>query len=258
MPKRAQWYVYAVMAAGASALASSLRGGFHVSSPLLFAVYLILAILVSPLKMRLPGVEATYSLNFFFVLIGLYYFSAGETAMVGCAAVVAQSCLGARRRPRPLQLAFNMASDSLSVACAFALTQIAPLRAVAADRPALLAASAFVQFSVNTFVISGILSLLEGRPLREVCGEWYEWSLPVYLIGAALVGLLPVGGRMLHPEGWIVLLPLAYLLHFFFTLAKAARNPGGAAKSVSAAPELPRKGRLYVGAVLGSGSVLLA
>ncbi len=91
MPDRVLWYVYLVIAAGSAALAVSLADGLHVASPVIFGTYLGLAIVASLFKMRLPGMEGTYSLNTLFILFGLYYLSPGETTVAGCAAVTVQS-----------------------------------------------------------------------------------------------------------------------------------------------------------------------
>src|SRR5580704_8073290 len=155
MPKRALWFVSAVILAGAGALAVSLADGLRVTNPAIFTGYLALAILASLFKMRLPGIEGTYSLNTAFILFGLYYLSPGETIVAGCAAVTVQSLWGARRRPTPLQTVLNIAHVALSVVTAFAVTHIDLLHATPAYRPALMAAVAFVKFAVNTLLVSG-------------------------------------------------------------------------------------------------------
>ena len=258
MPDRALWYVYLVIAAGSSALAVSLADGLHVASPLIFATYFGLALVASTFKMRLPGMEGTYSLNTLFILFGLYYLSPGETTIAGCAAVIVQSLWLARHRPSMLQIVFNIANVTLSIGAAFAVTSIALVDGAEAYRPALMAAAAFIQFAVNTLIVSGVLSLLQGEGLGEIWGQWFEWSFPYYVIGAALVALLPFQGRMAQPEAWIILLPLLYLVHFFYGLSIAAKNPEATAHSSLAGQLPPRKAAIYMRIALGVGALLLA
>ena len=258
MPDRVLWYVYLVIAAGSAALAVLLADGLHVASPLIFGAYLGLAIAASLFKMRLPGMEGTYSLNTLFILFGLYYLSPGETTIAGCVAVTIQSLCGAWRKPSMLQIVFNIANVTLSIGAAFAATSIALVGGAEAYRPALMAAAAFVQFAVNTLIVSGVLSLLQGERLDEIWGQWFEWSFPYYVIGAALVALLPFRGRMAQPEAWIILLPLLYLVHFFYGLSIGAKNPEATADRSLAGQLVPRNAAIYMRIALGVGALLLA
>ncbi len=258
MPDRALWYVYLVIAAGSAALAVSLADGLHIASPLVFGIYLGLALVASLVKMRLPGMEGTYSLNTLFILFGLYYLSPGETIIAGCAAVTVQSLWAARHKPAMLQIVFNIANVTLSIGAAFAATSIAQVDGAEAYRPALMAAAAFVQFAVNTLIVSGVLSLLQGEQLDEIWGQWFEWTFPYYVIGAALVALLPFRGRMAQPEAWIILLPLLYLVHFFYGLSIGAKDPEATADRSLAGLLAPRGAVIYMRIALGVGALLLA
>ena len=45
-------------------------------------------------------------------------------------------------------------------------------------------------FVVNTLLVSRVLALLQGKSLSQTCGQWYLWSFPYYLVGAAVAGLM--------------------------------------------------------------------
>ena len=81
---------------------------FHGSSHnhLKFFCYLVIALFASRLKVNLPGITGTMSVNFLFLLLGILELSFAETMALGCAAVVVQ-CFD-RDRPKPLQIAFNV------------------------------------------------------------------------------------------------------------------------------------------------------
>src|SRR5205823_5884734 len=118
-----------------------------------------------------------------------------------------------------------------------------------AYRPSAMAMAAAVYFATNTCLVSGILSLLQGTRLAVVCQTWYLWSFPYYLIGAALVILLP-GAR---PEAWIILLPLAYLLHFYSGLS---RTPRSDERSDDA--QMPAAARTYAHVIIAAGAIIVA
>ena len=55
-----------------------------------FVLFFALAMVGSAMKIRLPGFETTISINFVFVLIGLAWFSFGETVLIGLGGACAE------------------------------------------------------------------------------------------------------------------------------------------------------------------------
>ena len=85
------------------------------------------------------------------------------------------------------------------------------------------------------------------------------WSFPYYLIGAALVGLLPLTPQGAPPEGWLILMPAFYLIHFFYGLSvQGGSTRGEEAVSESEVRALPASAKLYLGTVIASGLGLLS
>ena len=60
------------------------------SDPVKFVCYLIAALLASSLKVSLPGIEGTLSVNFLFTLLGILELSLPETLLIGLASTLAQ------------------------------------------------------------------------------------------------------------------------------------------------------------------------
>ncbi len=247
-------YIYAVIAAGATVLATSLLE-WNSSASLVWLGYLLLASLAAPVKLRLPGMNGTYSLSFPFILFGICHFTLPETLVAGCLAALVQSAVNANSKPTPIQVLFNMANIAVSVGACFLLTGMAPISQAGRFQPVALALAAAAYFVVNTVLVSGILSLLQKKRLSEVCEQWYVWSFPYYLLGVALVGLTLVSGESLRDGAWVVLLPLAYLVHFFVGLAELRPTSSGSAQTGST---LPAKARTYVVTILLAALALLS
>src|ERR1700683_4181445 len=74
-----------------------------------FACYLVVAVLASGLKVQLPGIEGTMSVNFLFILLGVMELSLPETLLIGCMASLVQSVWQARKRLDPFKVLFNVA-----------------------------------------------------------------------------------------------------------------------------------------------------
>ncbi len=254
MGNAAKFYIYSVIAAGGCLLAVALANW---SSPdrLLWAVYLLAAVLASAVKLKLPGMDGTYSLSFLFLLYGIAHFSLAETLLAACAGAVAQSLLNAKKRSSLIQILFNAANVTVSVGACFLIARVWLASGMVQYRPAAMAVVACAYFVVNTVLVSGVLSLLQSKPLGEVCGQWYVWSFPYYLVGVALVGLFPSPGRSTPGEAWLILLPLIYLVHFFLGLLQ-----GHASSSVSGSQpdaRLPRAARIYIAMVVMAGAIPL-
>ena len=73
-----------------------------------FACYLAVAILASGLKVQLPGIDGTMSVNFLFILLGVMELSLPETLLIGCAATLVQSVWQVHNRPDPVKVLFNV------------------------------------------------------------------------------------------------------------------------------------------------------
>src|SRR5437870_13624624 len=124
MNNKMNLYIWGVIATGAAVLSGALATW---SSPkiLPFALYLLLAVLASLVKLRLPGMEGTYSLNFLFLLFGVLHFSLAETVIAGCVGALVQSVCNAKHGPSSMQILFNMANLTISVGVCFMAVRLA-------------------------------------------------------------------------------------------------------------------------------------
>src|ERR1700722_5851633 len=75
-----------------------------------FVCYLLVAVLASSLKIRLPGIDGTMSVNFLFILLGVLELSLPETLLLGCTATLAQCLYGTQQKPVPIKVVFNVFS----------------------------------------------------------------------------------------------------------------------------------------------------
>src|SRR5271157_3338302 len=117
MSKRATLFIATTALMGMMILAHSL---WHWQSHDLtrFFCYLVIATLASGLKIRLPGIDGTMSVNFLFILLGVLEMSLPETLVIGCTASLVQCVWAARQRPDPAKIVFNVFS-MMAIAIAF-------------------------------------------------------------------------------------------------------------------------------------------
>jgi hypothetical protein len=218
MPSKAKVYIGLIVALGFGLLASSLV--FRAEFPDLprYFCYLLLAAIASTLKVRLPGITGTISVNFLFILIGVADFTLAETLTMGGFAILTQCLWRAKSRPRPVQVAFNVAALSISIGAAYQVSHFALALARTESLSAMLVLAACVFFVSNTLLISGVLCLLEGKPLKKIWQQCYLWSFPYYLVGSAIAGLVTVSSRAIGWRESLLVLPLMYLVYTFYRL----------------------------------------
>jgi len=183
-----------------------------------FACYLVVAILASGLKVQLPGIDGTMSVNFLFILLGVMELSLPETLAIGCAASLFQSVWQTRKRLDPVKVLFNVAGMMANASALTYLSYHWLLGASGTNKPILLMIAALVFFFANTLPISIVISLTEGKSSRKVWSECYFWSFPYYLVGAAAVGLVGIVNKAAGWETSLLVLPLIYWVYRSYRL----------------------------------------
>jgi diguanylate cyclase (GGDEF)-like protein/putative nucleotidyltransferase with HDIG domain len=183
-----------------------------------FFCYLAVAILASGLKVQLPGIDGTMSVNFLFILLGVVELSLPETLVIGCTATLVQSIWQTRGRRDPIKIFFNV-FGMMANASAFCYASYHWLDARRlATKPVLLMVAALVFFLANTLPISLIISLTETKSVRKIWSECYFWSFPYYMVGAAAVGLVGVINQRAGWQTSLLVLPLIYWVYRSYRL----------------------------------------
>src|SRR6516164_198279 len=201
-----------------SGLGTLMYGGIHQSSRNIaqFICYLGIAILASRLKVNLPGITGTLSVNFLFILIGVLELSFTETLILGAISMVAQCVFP--DRPKALQLTFNVCAGTISTALAYVVYHHPLINLILPNHPVLLGLSATVYFIANAGSIATVISLTERRPLSRILVDCYFWSFPYYLVGAGIAGIITWLNQNFNWEMSLLVLPAVYLIYRSYRL----------------------------------------
>jgi diguanylate cyclase (GGDEF)-like protein/putative nucleotidyltransferase with HDIG domain len=183
-----------------------------------FACYLAVAVLASSLKVQLPGIDGTMSVNFLFILLGTMELSLPETMVIGCTATLVQSVWQTRNRLDPVKVLFNVFGMMVNASALCYVSYHALNGKVGSNRPILLMAAALVFFLANTLPISVVIALTESKSSRKVWKECYFWSFPYYLVGAAAVGLVGVVNQRAGWQTSLLVLPVIYWVYRSYRL----------------------------------------
>jgi len=199
-------------------MGSLVYAGIHQSSKNIaeFICYVGIAILASRLKVNLPGITGTLSVNFLFILIGVLELSFTETMILGAISMLAQ-CLYPDR-PKALQVTFNICAGAVSTALAYVVYHHRLTNLVIDNHPILLGLAATVYFIANAGTIATVISLTEHRRLGRILVDCYFWSFPYYLVGAGIAGIIAWLSRNYNWEDCLLVFPAMYLIYRSYRL----------------------------------------
>ena len=191
---------------------------WHTTDSVKFVSYLVAALLASALKVGLPGIEGTLSVNFIFTQLGILELSLPETLLIGLAGTLGQFYWRPARQLKPIQLIFNVSQVTISSAAAYGAYQLVVTRVLHAPGPLALVVAAITHFACNTTALSTIIGLTEDKSIRKVWGESHLWLLPYYMVGAAAAGLVHFLNGHIGWQSSLLVLPPIYLMYRSYRL----------------------------------------
>ena len=189
-----------------------------------FACYLLVAVLASGLKIQLPGINGTMSVNFLFILLSVLELNFPETLVLGCTATLAQCLLGSGQKRVPIQIAFNVFGMMANAIVVSYVAYHELLRVLDAGTLPLLIITALIFFVANTVPVAVIISLTEGKAVHKVWADCHFWSFPFYLVGAAVVFAVSFVNKQVGWHTSLLMLPMVYWVYrsYHLYLAKLA------------------------------------
>ncbi|HEV8523793.1 MAG TPA: HD domain-containing phosphohydrolase [Terriglobales bacterium] len=209
MPLRAKLFVYLTAAVGFAVVVAGFSQ-WESQDLLRFVCYLGIAMLASGLKVQLPGIDGTMSVNFLFILIGILELSFPETLVIGCASSLVQCLWNVKRAPKPIKVLFNVFS-MMATAIGLSFFVYHSLENLLRHSvPLMLVAAACAYFLANTLPVAVVISLTEEKTFRKIWAECYFWSFPYYLAGAAIAGLVSFVNRFVGWQTSLLVLPIIY------------------------------------------------
>jgi diguanylate cyclase (GGDEF)-like protein/putative nucleotidyltransferase with HDIG domain len=194
-------------------LACLLTANWQMEHPVRFACYLLICIVASALKVNLPGILGTMSVNFLFILIGVLDLGAGQTLLMGSLGALVQCVWKPKKKIRPVQTVFSVMNIAVAVFGAYYTYHWPFAQRLSDGTPVLLIAGSLVYFVLNTVGIAGVVALTEKKSLIATWRTCYFWSFPFYLLGASIAWVFGVLTDRGHPQSILLLLPVIYVIY---------------------------------------------
>ncbi len=186
---------------------------WHSDDAFRYVCFLAVAMAASVLKVHLPGIKATMSANFLFILVGILDLSFSETLLMGCLGGLVQTLWHSNPRPRPIQWLFNLANLALSISAAEVVFHSKVAAGLGFRWPLLMAAASTTYFAFNTISVSGVIAMTEGRNPVQVWKECYLWTFPYYLLGALIACGVSAINRLVGWEFGLLAFPIVYWIY---------------------------------------------
>jgi diguanylate cyclase (GGDEF)-like protein/putative nucleotidyltransferase with HDIG domain len=215
LPAGAKAYVYATTIAAVYILAVLCR--WHLEHPSLFFLYLCAGSLASALRVSLPGITGTMSVNFVFALMGVGELNLVEAIAVSCPGIIGQFLLRSRLW-QPVQVLFNLSSTVVTTTAAYLVYHSTALRSMNSSVPILLMLTSAALFLANTLSISAIISLSEKKSLWRVWRNGYFWTGSHFLVGAGIAAVFQAENKYFGWESTALTIPVIYLLYRSYSL----------------------------------------
>jgi hypothetical protein len=215
MSPAARAFISVVVLVGICVLIYAVLNGTS-KDPLRFVCYLTVAMVASRMKVNLPGITGTMSVNFLFILLGILELSFSETMALGCAAVLVQCFY--RDRPSPVQVVFNVCATASAIGISYNIYHLSIFEGRVSNSSLLLVLAACAYFAANTVPVAGIIALTEHKSLKKIWADCYFWSFPYYLVGAGIAGMMSWLNFLLDWQTSLLILPVVYLIYRSYRL----------------------------------------
>lgn len=214
MPAKAKFYIAVCVALGIALLAGTLIWFRQFPDVARYLACLSLACIASTMKVRLPGLRGTISVNFVFILMAVTQLSLIEALTIAVAATVVQCLWRPKTRPKSVQVLFNISTVLISTALAFAAARLPGQGHLLIA----LVPAATIFFVMNTGMVSLVLGLLSDTSPLTMWKQCNLWAFPYYLVGAAIVAVIDQASETVGWRSSLLALPAMYLAYSCYKL----------------------------------------
>jgi hypothetical protein len=229
MKTSAKFFIALVLLSGVAVLANAILHAQSVDH-VRFVSFLLVACLAARLKVKLPGLTGSMSVNLPFILVAAAEMSSSEALAVACFSTFVQCLPHATQKFNPVQAIFNFANMALAVGATRLFLASPALNNAIASYALLLALSAGAFFFANTIPVAIVISLTETKNALKVWGNIFQLSFPYFVASAGVAGLVLTATAKI---GWQV--PL-FVLPVMFGIFASYKRYFGSSREPAPAP----------------------
>jgi len=191
---------------------------WDVPDHLRFFCFFVLAMVSSGMKVTLPGINSTMSVAFLFALLGIVELNFPQTMLVISCSVVIQCTWRVKKFPSAIQLVFNVANVGVATFLSDRVYHLHFLGQAGVNTPLRLLLACVTYYLSQTCPVATIIAATEGRSLGSTWHQWYFWSFPYYLLGAAIAALFNAADRAFGWQATMLGLPVVFVIYRSYRL----------------------------------------
>ena len=135
---------------------------------------------------------------------------------MGCVAALVQTWWH-KKQINPVHFAFNTAQIAIAIQLCY-LVFDGSAAWLGKEVPLRLMVTAIVYFLGNTLPVAAIVGLTEHRLFHKTWSEYYFWSFPNYLVGAAVAWIITLSNARLGWQTSMLMIPVVYLMYRSYRL----------------------------------------
>jgi hypothetical protein len=172
---------------------------------------LALAAVTSRMKVKLPGINGTMSVNLPFLLTAVVNLSAIEAVVVTCVSITVQCWPRKDAEFKPQQMVFSVAMTAFASCLASLMFHAGWLRGMQSSASAIgLVLATAALFLGQTAPVAGIIAVSEGKAARQIWWSLAHLSFPYYVVSAGVTSIVQAASSHL---GWglaLAVFPVMY------------------------------------------------
>ena len=158
----------------------------HPMHRLPFFTLLMIGIVSSRLKVKLPGLNGNMSMNLPFILLATLQLSLFEALIVALSSILAQCYPAKRGNSTEVQTLFNLSTIAVAVAVA---ALAAHSRIGGRSEMLALVAAGAAFFALQTVPVAAILALTEGGSVFRIWRSIVQLSFPYFVLSAGVTAI---------------------------------------------------------------------
>lgn len=206
----------AIAAAGTIGDAVLQGQGWH---PWLASALLLAAVGTSRMKVSIPGITGSMSVNLPFLLMSVIALSATESILIACACAIMQTLPKDGGKLVPVRVLFNVSMMTFASGISGLLFHQHVLSRLGwMSAPLLMAATTATFFLGQTLPVSVIVALTDGGAVRRIWTNIAQMSFPYYVVSAGVTSMVHSASQNI---GWIAalaVLPVMYAIYRSYRL----------------------------------------
>lgn len=183
-----------------------------------FVAMLVLAVAASRLKLSLPGLNSSFSMNLPFILIAIVELSFAEAIAIAAVSTAVQCIPSGGKTFKPVQFLFNVCNVINASAVGSWTLRLAARNQDFSAKSVLVVAAAAGFLIADTVPVAMVIGLSERHSIAQLWRQILQLTFPYFVASA---GVAAIVGTATHYVGWktpLLVLPVMFGMYRSYSL----------------------------------------